>query len=130
VASRGVLYIVVCAAPAASGVEDLVLLAQAAGWRVYVIATPLGLRFVDADRLASLTGEPVRTEWRMPGFGVPIVAVPLLKDALARHVAFGPNLDALRSMGVRVLFDPSAPPDARMPPWEQILTELAALRAP
>lgn len=166
-----VLYIVVCAAPAASGVEDLVLLAQAAGWHVYVIATPLGLRFIDADRLASLTGEPVRSEWRMPGetqtlppadavivapatfntinkwatgitntfavgllceltgFGVPIVAVPLLKGALARHVAFGPNLDALRSMGVRVLFDPSAPPDARMPPWERILTELDALQA-
>ena len=170
--SDRVLYIVVCAAPAASGIEDLVLLAQAAGWRVFVIATPLGLRFIDTDRLASLTGGPVRSEWRMPGeakalppaeavivapatfntinkwatgitdtfavgllceltgFGVPIVAVPLLKDALARHVAFGPNLDALRSMGVRVLFDPSAPPDARMPPWEQILTELDALRAP
>ncbi|MCO5967993.1 flavoprotein [Actinoallomurus soli] len=169
--SRGVLYLVVCAAPAASNVEDLVVLAQAAGWRVFVIATPLALRFIDADRLASLTREPVRSEWRMPGepkalppadaaivapatfntintwatgitdtfavgvlcelagSGVPIVAVPLLKDALARHVAFGPNLDALRSMGVRVLFDPSAPPDARMPPWEQILTELAALRA-
>lgn len=25
------------------------------------------MRFVDADRLASLTGEPVRSEWRMPG---------------------------------------------------------------
>ncbi len=166
-----VLYIVVCAAPAASGVEDLARLAQDAGWRVCVIATPLGLRFIDADRLASLTGEPVRSEWRMPGeaqclpsadavvvapatfntinkwaagitdtfavgllcelmgFGVPIVAVPLLKDALARHVAFGRSLDVLRSMGVRVLFDPSAPPDARMPPWERILAELAAFRA-
>lgn len=166
-----VLYVVVCAAPAASRVEDLVRLAQGAGWRVCVIATPLGLRFIDSGRLASLTGEPVRSEWRMPGqvqglpsadavivapatfntinkwaagitdtfavgllceltgFGVPIVAVPLLKDALARHVAFGRNLEVLRSMGVRVLFDPSAPPEARMPPWEWILTELDALRA-
>jgi phosphopantothenoylcysteine synthetase/decarboxylase len=166
VTSGRVLYVVVCAAPAASDVEDLVRLAQDGGWRVYVIATPLGLRFVDADRLTSLTGEPVRSEWRMPGesqglppadavivapatfntinkwatgitdtfavgllvemtgFGVPTVAVPLLKDALARHVAFGPNLDALRSMGVRVLFDPAAPPHARMPPWEVILSEL------
>ena len=57
------------------------------------------------------------------------MVVSLLKDALARHVAFGPNLDALRSMGVRVLFDPSAPPDARMPPWERILTELDAVQA-
>ncbi|MEV0401246.1 flavoprotein [Actinoallomurus sp. NPDC050550] len=167
-----VLYVVVCAAPAAADVDALVRLAQSAGWRICVIASPMGRRFIDADRLAELTGEPVRSEYRMPdepnalpaadaaivapatfntinkwatgitdtfavgllceltGFGVPIVAVPLLKEALARHVAFGPNLDALRSMGVRVLFDPSAPPDARMPPWEQILTELAALRAP
>jgi hypothetical protein len=58
---------------------------------------------------------------------VPIVAVPLLKEALARHVAFGASVEALRSMGVRVLFDPSAPPDARMPRWEDILTELHAL---
>ncbi|HEX2317003.1 MAG TPA: flavoprotein, partial [Thermomonospora sp.] len=120
-------------------------LAQGAGWRVCVIATPLGLRFVDADGLAALTGEPVRSEFRMPGesnglpaadavvvapatfntinkwasgitdtfavgllcelmgFGVPILAVPLLKDALARHVAFGRNVEALRSMGVRVM---------------------------
>jgi phosphopantothenoylcysteine synthetase/decarboxylase len=58
------------------------------------------------------------------GFGVPTVAVPQLKAELARHVAFGQNLDALRSMGVRVIFDPDAPADARMPRWEDILTEL------
>lgn len=53
------------------------------------------------------------------GFGIPIVAVPLLKDALARHVAFAANVQVLRSMGVRVLFDPAAPPDARMPPGKR-----------
>lgn len=152
-----VLYVVVCAAPAAADVHALVRLAQGAGWRVCVITSPMGRRFVDADRLADLTGEPVRSEYRMPdepnelpaanagivapatfntinkwacgiadtfavgllceltGLGVPIVAAPLLKDALARHVAFGANLDVLRSMGVRVLSDPSAPPHARMP---------------
>lgn len=164
-----VLYVVVCAAPAAADVEALVRLAQSAGWRARVITSPMGRRFIDADRLAELTGEPVRSEYRMPdepdelpaadavivapatfntinkwacgiadtfavgllceltGLDVPIVAVPLLKNALARHIAFGANLDALRSMGVRVLFDPYAPPHARMPPWEQILAELHAL---
>jgi hypothetical protein len=164
-----VLYVVVCAAPAAAEVDVLVRLAQDAAWRVLVITSPMGRRFVDADRLADLTGEPVRSEFRMPGesnglpaadavivapatfntinkwacgiadtfavgllcelmgFNVPIVAVPLLKDALAHHVAFGANLDILRSMGVRVLFDPSAPPHARMPPWERILKELHEL---
>jgi phosphopantothenoylcysteine synthetase/decarboxylase len=166
VSSRGVLYLVVCAAPAACDAASFVRLAQAAGWRVCVIASPLGRRFVDTDGLGALTGGPVRSEFRMPGesnglpsadavvvapatfntinkwasgitdtfavgllcelmgFGVPILTVPLLKDALARHVAFGRSLDDLRSMGVRVMFDPHAPAHARMPRWEDILTEL------
>ena len=166
---RGVLYVVVCAAPAAADIESLVTLAQAMGWRVCVVTTPMGRRFVDVDRLAAVTGERVRTDYRMPdepnelpaadavvvspatfntinkwaagmadsfavgllcelmGFGVPIVAVPLLKDALARHVAFGASVEALRSMGVRVMFDPSAPPRARMPGWDDILTVLQAV---
>jgi len=136
---------------------------------VCVVTSPMGRRFADVDRLSTLTGEPVRSDYRMPnepnelptadalivapatfntvnkwatgitdtfavgllcelmGFGIPIVAVPLLKDALARHVAFAANVEVLRSMGVRVLFDPAAPPHARMPPWEEILTELHAL---
>jgi phosphopantothenoylcysteine synthetase/decarboxylase len=164
-----VLYIVVCAAPAAADVATLVRLAQDAGWRTYVITSPMGRRFVDVDRLEELTGAPVRSEYRMPdepntlpgadavivapttfntvnkwaggiadtfalgllceltGFRVPIVAVPLLKAELARHAAFAANVEVLRSMGVRVLFDPSAPPHARMPTWNRILEELHAL---
>ncbi|WP_433464714.1 flavoprotein [Spirillospora sp. CA-128828] len=167
--SRGVLYLVVCAAPAASDAETFVKLAQDSGWRVVVIATPMGLRFIDSRRLAALTGGPVRSEFRMPGepnelptadavvvapatfntinkwaagfadtfavsllcelmgFGVPIVAAPLLKDALARHPVFTGNVETLRRAGVRVLFDPAAPPHARMPTWDQILTELGSI---
>lgn len=61
------------------------------------------------------------------GFGVPILAVPLLKDALARHLAFAQSVDALQMMGVHLLFDPAAPPHARMPRWEDILRELHAI---
>lgn len=163
---RGVLYVVACAAPAAADLQRLVTLAQAGGWRVHVVTTPMGARFVDAPELERLTGDQVRSAYRMPGepkglppadavivapatfntinkwangmadtfavgllcevmgFGVPIVAVPLLKDALARHLAFGRSLDALREMGVRVLFDPAAPSDARMPSWERVMEEL------
>ena len=166
---HGVLYVVVCAAPAAADIEVLVTLAQRMGWRVCVIATPMGQRFVDVDRLAAITGERVRTDYRLPGepnelpdadavvvapatfntinkwaagitdsfavgllcelmgFEVPILAVPLLKEALSRHVAFEAGVETLRSMGVRVLFDPSAPPEARMPSWEDILMELHTL---
>jgi malonyl CoA-acyl carrier protein transacylase len=47
-ASRGVLYVVVCAAPPAAELQDLVKLAQAAGWEVAVTATPDALAFIDA----------------------------------------------------------------------------------
>lgn len=164
-----VLYLVVCGAPAASGVADLVQLAQAAGWLVRVIATPMGMRFIHADQLSALTGDRVRAEFRLPGeadellpadavvvapatfntinkwaggitdtfaagllceltgLGVPIVAVPLVKDALARHVAFGRSLEVLRGMGIRVLFDPQAPPQSRMPDWPRVMKELHAV---
>src|ERR1039458_8001625 len=121
--SAGVLYVIVCGAPAASGVDEFVRLAQDADWLVRVIATPTGERFIDAAQLAALTGDRVQTAFRMPdelpaadavvvapatfntvnkwaagitdtfatgllceltGLGVPIVAVPLVKEALAR----------------------------------------------
>ncbi|GII96049.1 flavoprotein [Sinosporangium siamense] len=161
-----VLYVVACAAPAAAGLPRLVTLAQTSGWQVHVVATPMGERFIDIPELERLTGDLVRSAFRMPdapkglppadavivapatfntinkwaggiadtfavgllcemmGFGVPIVAVPLLKDALARHVAFGRSVAALRKMGVHVLFDPAAPPEARMPSWDRVMQEL------
>jgi phosphopantothenoylcysteine synthetase/decarboxylase len=164
--SPGVLYVIVCAAPAAAAVGEFIELAQDAGWLVRVVATPMSDRFIDADRLAALTGDRVRTGFRMPdepdelasadavvvapatfntvnkwaagitdtfatgllceltGLGVPIVAVPLVKDALARHVAFGRSLEVLRGMGVHVMFDLQAPPQSRMPGWPRVLEEL------
>lgn len=65
-APGGVLYLVVSAAPAPEGLPELVSLCQAAGWKVIVFSTPLGIRFTDPDRLEQLTGEPVRSEYRMP----------------------------------------------------------------
>jgi phosphopantothenoylcysteine decarboxylase len=39
--------VVVCAAPPASEVHELVKLAQAAGWEVCVIATPEAMHWID-----------------------------------------------------------------------------------
>lgn len=64
--SGKVLYAIVCGAGAASDLEAFVLLAQGAGWHVRVIATPMGAKFLDMDRLAALTGGPVRTDFREP----------------------------------------------------------------
>jgi len=67
--TRAVLYLVLSGAPAPEGVPELVRLLQAAGWRVLVFATPFGARFADVAELERLTGEPVRSEYRMPGTG-------------------------------------------------------------
>ena len=64
--SAGVLYVIVCGAPAASSVDEFIRLAQDAGWLVRVVATPMGERFIDAAQLAALTGDRVRTGFRMP----------------------------------------------------------------
>jgi len=63
--SAGVLYVIVCGAPAASSVDEFIRLAQDAGWLVRVVATPMGERFIDAAQLAALTGDRVRTGFRM-----------------------------------------------------------------
>jgi phosphopantothenoylcysteine synthetase/decarboxylase len=163
---RGVLYVIVCAAPPAAEVQDLVKLAQAAGWEVAVTATPEALAFIDAPLLAAITGFPVRHRWREPdepetvpeanavvvapatfnainrwvagitntvavgtlceylGLDAPIVAVPNVNPPLARHPRFRASLRQLREWGVRVLFDESAPREARMPHWDEILEEV------
>ena len=59
-----VLYVVVCAAPPASEVHELVKLAQAAGWEVCVIATPEAMHWIDPAMLATVTGYDVRSEYR------------------------------------------------------------------
>lgn len=64
-----VLYLVMSGAPAPEGIPELVARCRAAGWRVLIFATPLGARFADSAALERLTGEPVRSEYRMPGEG-------------------------------------------------------------
>jgi phosphopantothenoylcysteine synthetase/decarboxylase len=63
----GVLYLVISGAPAPEGIPELVKQCQDSGWRVVVFSTPLGVRFTDPGELEELTGEPVRSDYRMPG---------------------------------------------------------------
>jgi phosphopantothenoylcysteine synthetase/decarboxylase len=167
-ATGSVLYLVISGAPAPEGVLSLVVLLQSGGWQVVVFSTPFGTRFADVAELERLTGEPVRSEYRMPGtgspvppadavlacpltfnsvnkfahghadnfavgllcemagYGVPMVVVPHLKPQLASHPAFGASLETLRGMGVRVLFDPDAPYERRLPPWSEVVAALPA----
>lgn len=66
-AAGPVLYAVACGSPAAGHIGQLVRLAQQAGWRVCVVATPDGRNFIDAPALAAQTGYPVRSEYKRPG---------------------------------------------------------------
>jgi phosphopantothenoylcysteine synthetase/decarboxylase len=64
--ARKVLFIIVCGAPAAARVGELVELALLAGWDVYVIPTPQGAQFVEGMHLERLTGHTVTSSYREP----------------------------------------------------------------
>src|SRR5207248_1250586 len=63
---RGVLYIIACAASSATLVPDLVVQAQKAAWKVCVITTPQGTKFLNIPLVEQLTGYPVRSEYKRP----------------------------------------------------------------
>lgn len=63
-----VLYSVICGAGPATRIEELITLAQLAGWNVHCIATPAAVEhFIDIPELERLTGHQVRTAYRRLG---------------------------------------------------------------
>ncbi len=62
------------------------------------------------------------------GRGIPIMAVPCLKDDLAKHPAFPSNMRVLERCGVRFLYEPEKYAAPTIPPWNEILTELAGIQ--
>lgn len=62
-----VLAVIVCGAGPASEVGKLVKLVHQRGWTVQLIATPAALQFLDTADLETLTGSPVRSQYRSPG---------------------------------------------------------------
>ncbi len=61
-----VLYTIVCAAPPAAYIQDFIQLAQERNWSTYVIATPYATRFIDIPLLTTLTGHPIKSDYRHP----------------------------------------------------------------
>lgn len=61
-----VLYVIACGGRPAGDLPAFVPGLQAAGWDVCVVATPSALKFLDAPRLADLTGHPVRSDYKRP----------------------------------------------------------------
>ena len=64
--ARRVLYVIICGTTAASGVYDFISESVSDGWDVCAVTTPMGARFVDSDRLRSLTSHPVRSDYKAP----------------------------------------------------------------
>jgi phosphopantothenoylcysteine synthetase/decarboxylase len=64
--SQPVLYVVACGGPPAAELDAFIGVAQQHGWDVCVIATPDGIKFLDAGLLAGLTGHPVRSQYKQP----------------------------------------------------------------
>lgn len=62
----------------------------------------------------------------LAGYGVPVIVVPHCKPQLASHPAFQASIAALRGMGARVLFDPDAPYERRLPHWREVVAALPA----
>ena len=71
------------------------------------------------------------------GLPLPIIAVPTPNVALARHPAFIASVQALRSWGVELLFDPDryplptpnmGPPAAALFPWADLVPAVSRLR--
>jgi phosphopantothenoylcysteine synthetase/decarboxylase len=65
-AAGSVLYLVVCAAPPALEIGELVERTQRLGWTVCVLATPRAATWIDVAALARRTGYPVRSEYKRP----------------------------------------------------------------
>ncbi|KES06296.1 flavoprotein [Streptomyces toyocaensis] len=66
------LYVVVCASGVAADVGKLINAARQRDWSVGVVATPLGLTFLDAAAVQEQTGYPIRSTWRSPGEARPL----------------------------------------------------------
>lgn len=89
-----------------------------------VLACPLSFNSVNKFASGHADNFAISLLCEMTGYGVPVVVVPHCKPQLASHVAFSASLQALDAMGVKVLFDPDAPYERRLPSWRAIVDAL------
>jgi phosphopantothenoylcysteine synthetase/decarboxylase len=94
-----------------------------------VLACPLTFNSVNKFAHGHADNFAVGLLCEMAGYGVPVVVVPHCKPQLASHPAFAASLDTLRGMGVRVLFDPEAPYERRLPTWSEVIDALCSVLA-
>ena len=134
--TRGTLALVVCAAVAGRTVQKLVVLAQADGWDVWVIATPNARStFIDLPLLEVLTGHTVYSEGDalLPAFAV-VLVIPATFNTLRKWAQGITDTLALRLLhswmqtGVPMLAFPRASAElAQEPDFQHSLARLRAL---
>ena len=91
-----------------------------------VLACPLTFNSVNKFAHGHADNFAIGLLCELLGYGVPITVVPHCKPQLASHPAFGASIATLRSAGVNVLFDPSAPYERRLPAWRDVVEALPA----
>lgn len=64
--ARPVMYVIACGARPAADLPPFVTDLHGRGWRVCVLVTPSGLKFIDKEELTALTGYPVRSDYKQP----------------------------------------------------------------
>jgi phosphopantothenoylcysteine synthetase/decarboxylase len=89
-----------------------------------VLACPLTFNSVNKFAPGHADNFAVGLLCELLGYGVPVVVVPHCKPQLATHSAFPASITALRGMGAEVLFDPDAPYERRLPPWQDVVAAL------
>jgi phosphopantothenoylcysteine synthetase/decarboxylase len=94
-----------------------------------VLACPLTFNSVNKFAHGHADNFAIGLLCEMLGYGVPVVVVPHCKPQLASHVAFAASLDTLRGMGARVLFEPGAPYERRLPSWREVVDALPVMSA-
>jgi phosphopantothenoylcysteine synthetase/decarboxylase len=92
-----------------------------------VLACPLTFNSVNKFAHGHADNFALGVLCEMVGYGVPTTVVPHCKPQLASHPAFRGSIEALRVMGVTVLFDPDAPYERRMPSWKEVVAALPDL---
>lgn len=70
--NQPILYLIVCAAPPAQHIQEVVVKIQHARWGVCLITTLQATRFIHTQLLVELTGYPVRSDYKLPGEADPL----------------------------------------------------------
>ncbi|WP_017540661.1 flavoprotein [Nocardiopsis halophila] len=136
------LYLIVSGATVTDEepVVDLVGMLHERGWKMTVLSTPTGHRFHDTERIAAITGEEVRVDFRLPGTGksLPppdaVLACPLsfnstnkLATGITDNFAVALMCEMLGHRVPTVIVPKAGAPLAAHPAYEQHLRFLAGL---